>query len=644
MNAELRRQAWALGIECSFVDVDGVERQADEPTLRLLIKMLRSGKKDAEEALVVRHGNASGLAAVARNQPHPSLTLRKRDHVLASGDDPQSLLPDDLPYGSYRVDIGVANRVPKGIDLLHTPSRAYQPPFALQGRKSWVVSVQLYSLCNERNFGHGDFTDLLQLVELVAGAGGGGVGVNPLHALNEARPADASPYAPSSRRFLNWLYIDVAALPHVSASEIEALRPGDKPGDGLIDYQAVAAAKERALRLAWHRFVERGTEAERAAFAAFRGEMGEVLRRYAAFCCLRRREGGSWRHWPTPWTHPTSQDIARLASDNAEEVGFHEFVQFHAHRQLARCRQLADDRHLEIGLYLDIAVGVDPDGFDAWNEPDAFFDGLTIGAPPDALNRSGQNWGLTSFNPRSLRRLAYAPFRAMLAANMRYAGVVRLDHVMGLSRIYVIPPDAAPTKGVYVRLPLQDLLAVASLESQFHRCLIVGEDLGTVPDGLRDQLRAHGIWTYRVVMFERGATGFLPPESYPEAALATFSTHDLPTFAGWVSGDDLKLAQTLGLKNPESRESRIAAVSDLTRLATGGHAAAPLEFSDLARFLCRTPSRLISFAYEDLIGSSTQINVPGTHLEYPNWRHRVEYDSHSAALALERLVRTIESC
>lgn len=581
MTSDLSRQARALGIEPSFVDVDGVERQADDSTLRLLIQMLDSGDNGA----VVRH-------------------------------------EDTIEFGA--------------IDG-HSPLRAYQPPFALQGRQSWLVSVQLYSLGNARNFGHGDFTDLRQLLEKVADAGGGGVGVNPLHALNEAQPAAASPYAPSSRLFLNSLYVDVGALPHMTDDDVAALQPEGKSSDGLIDYQSVATAKEKALRLAWRRHIERGTQSERDAFAAFRADRGEELRHYAAFCFLRRREGGSWRVWRRPWSQPTAQDIAQLAHDHEDDIGFHEFVQFHAHRQLIRCRDLAQARGLDVGLYLDVAVGVDPDGFDAWNDPDVFLHGATIGAPPDALNQSGQNWGLTSFNPRALLRNAYAPFRRMLGASMRYAGAIRLDHVLGLNRIYVIPPGAEPTKGAYVKLPLADLLAAASLESQANRCLIIGEDLGTVPDGLRAQLREHGIWTYRVVMFERNEAGFLPPDSYPPAALATFSTHDLPTFAGWIAGEDLKLARALGLAISETSDSRAATIANLTRVAKRKDDGAALEFDDMIAFLRRTPSRLVSFALEDLLGSRVQINVPGTHGEYPNWRHTLKVEPEEVRGLLQQL-------
>jgi 4-alpha-glucanotransferase len=630
LDQDLLRQARSAGIETFFIDVDGQEQYADEPTLRLLLELLSRPKTDGN-LLVVRDGDAVELP------DNSAATLRKRDHVLAHSKDAQLALPDDLPRGDYRLDLTLHDGKQQSFKLLHTPARAYQPRFAQEGRRSWILSVQLYSLCNARNFGHGDFTDLLQLLEMVADAGGGGVGINPLHALAEDDPDAASPYAPSSRIFLNWLYIDVGLLPGIAPNELDRMQPNESPDDGLIDYAKVAAAKEKVLRLAYRRFIERGSEDERAAFAAYRREMGDDLRRYAIFCLLRRREGGSWRCWRRPWAQPTPQDLESLMQENAEEIGYHEFVQFQAFHQLAECKALAQRRQMDIGLYLDVAVGVHPDGFDAWNDPDLFFQGASIGAPPDPLNKAGQNWGLTGFHPGMMRQQGYEPFRRMLGASMRYAGAIRIDHVLGLNRLYVVPPGSEATQGAYIKYPLEELLAVLAMESQFHRCLVIGEDLGTVPDGLRQQLREFGIWTYRVMMFERNESGFLPPDSYPKSALATFSTHDLPTFAGWIAGKDIETAHRLGLPAAESHHLRANAVRELNRLATGNSDQAKPHFNDIVAFLRRTPSRLVSFAFEDLLGSTFQINIPGTYREYPNWRHRVKFDQTSVKAALQQL-------
>jgi 4-alpha-glucanotransferase len=627
LDQDLLRQARSAGIETFFIDVDGQEQHADEPTLRLLLELLSRPKTDGN-LLVVRDGDAvelPGNGALA--------TLRKHDHVLARSKEAQLALPDDLPRGDYQLDLALDDGRHKSFKLLHTPARAYQPRFALEGRRSWILSVQLYSLCNARNFGHGDFTDLRRLLDLVADAGGGGVGINPLHALAEDDADAASPYAPSSRIFLNWLYIDVALLPGIASDVLDRMQPHESPDDGLIDYAKVAVAKEKVLRLAYRRFVESASEDERAALATYRQEMGDDLRRYAIFCLLRRREGGSWRYWRRPWAQPTPQDLETLAQEEADEIGYHEFVQFQAFRQLAGCKALAQRRHMDVGLYLDVAVGVHPDGFDAWNDPDSFLQGASIGAPPDPLNKAGQNWGLTGFHPGMLRQQGYEPFRKMLGASMRHAGAIRIDHVLGLNRLYVVPPRSEATQGAYIRYPLEELLAVLAMESQFHRCLVIGEDLGTVPDGLRARLREFGIWTYRVMMFEQDATGFHAPQTYPEQALSSFSTHDLPTFAGWRQGKDIELMRSLGLPVPESAEQRAATLQRLAQmLAQQGE---QLSYDAIVQFLFRTPSRLLAFSLEDLMGLERQINVPGTWREYPNWRHCLRFEPQEIAPLLE---------
>jgi 4-alpha-glucanotransferase len=638
VDQDLLRQAQSAGIETFFIDVDGQEQHAAEPTLRLLLELLSRPKTDGN-LLVVRHGDAIDL--LSGNGVPALATLRKREHVLARSKDAQLALPDDLPRGDYRLDLALDDGQRKSFKLLHTPARAYQPRFALEGCRSWILSVQLYSLCSARNFGHGDFTDLRQLLELVADAGGGGVGVNPLHALAEDDADAASPYAPSSRIFLNWLYIDVGLLPGIEPDELDGMQPHESPDDGLIDYAKVAAAKETVLRLAYRRFVERGSEDERAAFAAYRQDMGEDLRRYAAFCLLRRREGGSWRYWRRPWAQPTPQDLETFARENADEIGYHEFVQFHAFRQLAECTALAQRRQMDVGLYLDVAVGVHPDGFDAWNDPDVFLHGASIGAPPDPLNKAGQNWGLTSFHPGMLRQRGYEPFRKMLGASMRHAGAIRIDHVLGLNRLYVVPPGSEATQGAYIKYPLAELLAVLAMESQFHRCLVIGEDLGTVPDGLRQQLRDFGIWTYRVMMFEQDAATFHAPDTYPRQALSTFSTHDMPTFAGWRGGKDIELMRTLGLPAAETADQRAATVRRLGQMLAQRRE--ELCYDAIIGFLFRTPSRLLAVALEDLMGLERQINVPGTWREYPNWRQCLRFEPQEIAPLLERIASHTKS-
>jgi 4-alpha-glucanotransferase len=507
------------------------------------------------------------------------------------------------------------------------------------GDRCWLLAVQLYSLQTPGNLGHGDFGDLAKLLPLVAAAGGDGIGLNPLHALFEDRPEEASPYAPNSRHFLNPLYLDLAMVPGTEDRKVP-------PGDGLlIDYAQVAAQKYAALRDAHRRFraspsVDLSDEFDAYdlsdEFDAYREQAGTDLRRFALFIVLRRHHGAHWREWPMLWRDVDSAALDRLAVDEADEVDFQEFLQWQAHRQLAACRDLAQRLGMRIGLYLDLAVGVHPDGFDAWNGQGIFLKDISIGAPPDPLNQAGQNWGLTAFNPMALERHAYEPFRRMLAATMQYAGAIRFDHILGLNRLYLIPTGRTGRDGAYVTLPLAGLIAVIVAESHEYRCLVIGEDLGTVPDGLRETLRDAGIWTFLVTQFARDAHGdFLAPSSYTKQGLATFGTHDLPTLTGWLAASDLAVLAELNIPPGEtaaqremSRRALIAAL-DREKIAPGD------AFERIAGFLARTPSGVVSIALEDVLGIVPQVNLPGTNREYPNWRRRlpIAFDHLAGKLA-----------
>jgi 4-alpha-glucanotransferase len=499
--------------------------------------------------------------------------------------------------------------------------RAFQPVFATLGERCWLLAVQLYSLQTEANWGHGDFGDLAKLLEAVARAGGDGVGLNPLHALFEDRPDEPSPYAPSSRRFLNPLYLDMAAVPGLT-DEIRKTHKPAAPCDGdLIDYPAVAEAKYFTLRLAHRRIRAQPSPDLTGAFNGYKSEAGSELRHFAVFTILRRRHGADWRDWPMALRNADATAINLIAEEEAEEIDFQEFLQWQAHEQLSRCKALARRLGLRIGLYMDLAVGVHPHGFDAWNDRAAFLKDISIGAPPDMLNKAGQSWGLTAFSPTELRREDYRPFRDMLSATMRYAGAIRFDHILGLNRLYLIPSGRAATSGAYVTLPLADLLAVIATESHRHECLVIGEDLGTVPEGFRETLRDAGIWTFLVMLFSRDEPGaFLPPESYAASGLALFGTHDLPTLAGWLKGRDLAVLRKLGIpaaETPDQREENIEILN--AALENAGIPPGDI-FTRITRYLARTPSGILSISIEDVFGIPEQVNLPGTDKEYPNWR------------------------
>lgn len=512
-----------------------------------------------------------------------------------------------------------------------------RPAFDNNFGQVWVLAVQLYALRSARNWGIGDFSDLRRLIGWAAEAGAAGVGLSPLHALLD-ESIDCSPYAPNSRLFLNPLYIDVAALPDLPrdylarhAAVIARLRAGD-----VVDYATVAASKRHALAAAYAGFKTAATVERRAAFASFRQEGGAALMRFAAFEVLRRELTGPWWEWPMEWRAPDDALIAAMrAGAHGAAMEVVEFVQWCADTQLSACSDLAVKLGLPIGLYLDLAVGVRPDGFDAWHEQGAIARSLAVGAPPDLLNTAGQNWGLAGFNAAGLARRGYAPLRDMLRAAMRYAGAVRLDHAMGLKRLYLIPHGFAADEGVYVRMPFETLLAVVAGESRAWRSIVIGEDLGTVPDGFRERLAAWGIWRTRVMVFERGDNGaFCGVESYPPDTLVTFGTHDLATFAGWSRGHDIALKQALGLDPGESIAARQAAIGHF-KTALAGHAIVGDDVFAAIDFLARTPSRILAVMVEDLLGLPDQPNIPGTTDGHPNWRRRLPVAIEDFATAID---------
>jgi 4-alpha-glucanotransferase len=315
--------------------------------------------------------------------------------------------------------------------------------------------------------------------------------------------------------------------------------------------------------------------------------------------------------------------------EDASDIEFVEFVQWCADQQLQACAQLGKSLGLPIGLYLDVAVGVKSGGFDAWNEQSAISRKLSVGAPPDQLNTAGQDWGLAGYNAAGLQARSFAPFRDMLAASMCHAGAIRLDHVLGLNRLYVVPSGSAPDQGVYIRMPFEAMLALVAIESVNHRCIVIGEDLGTVPDGFRAKMADWGIWSYRVMMFERGEGGhFKASADYPANALVTFNTHDLPTFSGWRSAHDISLKHSLQIDPGESHDDRRHAVGLLAH-ALSEVGQSEMHFHAVVGHLANTPSRLLGVAIEDLLGVVDQINVPGTVNEHPNWRRRLPFSVES---------------
>ncbi|QWG14326.1 4-alpha-glucanotransferase [Bradyrhizobium sediminis] len=623
---DLFARAKELGIQTEFLDGQGHRRVTDAAALKIILDALPAGipRRLLDQAVVIRSGHP------ARTELNQAATFPLRwkivagIKVIAEGETHDRVIvwPKDLPEGSYRLHLTDESGFTEQAPLMVAPPKAFGGDFD----RCWLVAVQLYGVRSARNWGIGDFTDLEGLIELAGGLGADGIGLNPLHALFDDRPGDCSPYSPNSRLFLNPLYIDVEKLPEFqpdavagSSEAIARLRVGD-----IVDYVAVAALKWRALRFAFEAF-KADPKAERwQDFEQFRSQRAPLLSRFACFEALRHKFGKPWWEWPAELQQPDEVKCATLREGpDAVEIEFVEFVQWTADRQLQACKELATRLGMKVGLYLDVAVGVQSDGFDAWNEQSAISRHLAVGAPPDPLNTAGQNWGLAGFNAAGLEVASFEPYREMLRASMRHAGAIRLDHVLGLKRLYLVPHGFDAAQGVYVQMPFEALLAATAQESVKHRCVVIGEDLGTVPEGFRETMAEWGIWSYQVMMFERDDQGsFRGIDHYSANALVTFNTHDLSTYAGWRSFSDLKLKRSLGIDPGESDDARWHALTMLSD-ALRHHAIDSHDLYAVAGFLARTKSRLLVISLEDLLGVIDQPNIPGTVNEHPNWRRRL---------------------
>ena len=534
---------------------------------------------------------------------------------------------------------------------LETPL-CYIPSWLEDGR-AWGITCQLYALRSTSNWGIGDFEDLARLAELAAGQGADFIGINPLHALFFAEPAVFSPYTPSSRRFLNPLYIaidDAAGLSAADRKTLQAARDSE-----LVDYEAVTRLKRASLEAQFAKFQadHLGTGSERAiAFEAFSRERGERLENFALFEVLSETmvaQGLScgWQGWPQEFRAKESGAVGLFLDQNAERILFHKWLQWVAYDQLTKAQGRAIAAGMRIGLYLDLAVGVAQDGADTWSEPETVLRGVRIGSPPDAFNAKGQDWGLAPISPRALAAERGRIFRELVSDAIGPAGAFRIDHVMAMMRLYLIADGLDGTDGAYVHFPFEDMLKAVGGASQTSQAIIIGEDLGTVPPNFRETLRATRIQSYRVFFFERdwnGDRSFLPPHSYERDALACISTHDLPTLHGWWEGTDIDDRERIGLDDANAaaaaRSSReidrrqmldaVAAsglLPDDLGPAQRGEQALPTQLPQslavaLSRFLGRTPCRLVAIQLEDLAAMRERMNLPGTVNEQPNWRRK----------------------
>lgn len=578
---------------------------------------------------------------------------------LEGGGQMDGRLPDDVSqgirippidrYGYHRLHIGDA-----AATLAVAPRKCFGVADAIAGNghagtaaRLWGLGVQLYSLRRPEDGGIGDFTALSALVRSAAGQGASAVAISPVHAMFSADVRRFSPYGPSSRLFLNALHIDPAAVlgRDAMAAELAALggdataRFAELEQEALIDWPAAASLRLSLLRRLHDRMRAAGGNSD---FDAFRKQGGWALENHARFEALHawqlaNGESSDWRTWTEALRDPRGTAVEEFARHHAAEVDFHAFLQWQAARGLAGAQHAARDAGMPIGLITDLAVGADNDGSQAWSRQAEIINGLSVGAPPDILNTRGQSWGLGAFSPHAMKAKGFGAYIEMLRAIFAYAGGARIDHVLGLNRLWLVPNGASPEHGAYLQYPLHDLLRLIALESWRNRAIVIGEDLGTVPAGFDEQLAEAGLLGIRVLLFQQHNGRFFRPDEWPGTAIATTTTHDLPTIAGWWLERDIDWRKQLDLLMPgqtegDARQDRANERAAMWRaLVEAGCAHGEMPGREdgapaadaAAEFISATPAPLSMLPIEDALALAEQPNLPGTIDSHPNWRRRL---------------------
>jgi 4-alpha-glucanotransferase len=541
-------------------------------------------------------------------------------------------VPADLPLGYHRLHASSDDSRVTGT-LIITPAWLGLPDGADDG-PSWGFATQLYSVRSQGSWGVGDLADLATLATWSAGLGADYVLVNPLHAAEPLPPLEPSPYLPSSRRFFNPLYLRVEEIPEyaelppagrATVDQIRAQVPAGREVDAAIERDPAWAAKLAALLMVHG--VQRSPDRARG-FAEFRAREGDALLQFATWSVLAEDHGNDAREWPEELRDMDSQAVADFAGRHVGRIGFAMWLQWVLDEQLQAVQAKAVAAGMRLGTMHDLAVGVHPGGADAWRLPHVYAGGVRVGAPPDPYNRLGQNWSQPPWRPDRLEELAYAPFRELIGAVLRHAGGVRVDHIIGLFRLWWIPEGHSADQGTYVHYDHEALVGVLALEAQRAGAVVVGEDLGVVAPEARGYLRERGILGTSILWFERDGGGPLPAERWREWCLASVTTHDLPPSAGYLAGDHVRLQHRLGLLQGDLDEELAAAAAERetwlaeVRRRTGLAEDADVEDTVLAlhRYLALTPARMLCVALTDAVGDRRTQNQPGTVDEYPNWR------------------------
>lgn len=682
----LQELAAAVGLSTRWIDWQGVHREVRDDTLQAILQALGYRADDdgacrgelarfaAERAavllppmLVVHAGAPIEVGPIADAAGRTYRLTREdgtvQEGIAEAGADGVCRIAPCAPIGYHRLVINGQQ-----VQLAVVPPRAFTVHDLVGDRRIWGCTAQLYGLRCAGDGGIGTFSALGAYANALGERGADALAVSPVHALFAADVERFSPYSPSSRLFVNVLHVDFAevfgaeAVAAALAAEGAAALAAELESLELVDWPRAATLRLKLARRLLAGFDQLADEL-RTDCAAFIEAGGAALRDHARFEALHahflQQSPPLWRwtDWPAEYRDPHSAAVEAFAADHADEVAFHLRLQWLADRGLQQAQAAAKAGGMAIGLISDLAVGADGGGSHGWSRPQDFLQRLSVGAPPDALNALGQGWGLTAYSPRALIDAAYAPFLELLRAQLRHAGGLRIDHVIGLGRLWLIPDGAGPREGAYLQYPIDALFGLIALESWRHRAVIIGEDMGTVPDGFRQRMSPAGILGMRVLWFERDWGLFVDPSRWPADVVAMTTTHDLPTVAGWWTGHDIDWRAQLALYGEGQDEAwdRRSRAEDRDKLwAAFVHAGVasgaqppvdqPAAVVDAAcAFVAATPSPLALVPLEDLFGVIEQPNVPGTIDAHPNWRRRLPVDALAGAAVAGRIA-AISAC
>ncbi|MRI32333.1 4-alpha-glucanotransferase [Endozoicomonas sp. OPT23] len=645
-------------------------------TLTVSVRLAASTlEKNIELNLLTEDGRQQTISAEPKEQTVLDITtLDGNEYVCLD-----VTLPENLPLGYHQLTLASDDN---NCLLIVAPETCFEPELLENSGKIWGSSIQLYSVRSKENWGMGDYRDLETITRELGNSGASMVGLNPVHALYSGNPQHCSPYSPSSRIFGNVLYINPEIVPEFAGCEpAKELFNNDEfqqhlnkvRNEDYVDYQTSGWLKLSVLEKLFEDFAanhlaKNTTRAK--GFIAFCEDRGSSLRQFATFEALyehfRKQDlmNWGWPCWPETFQKPDTAEVKAFAKENEQRIQYFQYLQWLAEEQITVAQKAAKDAGMTVGVYRDLAVGVDRGGADVWGDHNLFVLGASTGAPPDGLGPQGQNWGLPPFNPVVLQERRYKPFIEMIRNSMRNCGALRIDHAMGLFRLWWCPNGKGAAEGAYVHYPLQDLLGIIKLESRRQQCLVFGEDLGTVPQEITDSLPPARFYSSIMGIFGQDGDRYLPAHEFKPKALATLVCHDTPTIRGWWEEKDIELCHELGIYDDDavsherwarenSRKAVINTLADMGELPSGTDpyaAKAPAYSRELMErfsyYLALSNSQIAGIQLEDCMMIDTPVNMPGTSEEYPNWRRRLteNLDEFFASEANKTFFSNLTNC